>query len=422
MRQDRRHFLANMTAAIGATSTWPSLLFAGDDSASTRAAAMLMGSLIGDALGGPLEFLSPDRVRGIMPDARSWEADQVLDHSARRLLAGSLRMHSYAELRPETASYGPWKAKAERGTITDDSRHKIVLMRGLRKMLSENRRRLTQQDLARQFLAFRPHTDRQPAPTLSALVDEGLREYRYASRWILGDRGEDALPVERLWSGIANCSGQMTLIPLAAVFPGQPEKAYRETYALDFIDAPIARDIASAINSGLSAAIDPRLDDVGIEQRWRSLLDAIRNTDPYRFAAVPFAGRPLNRWLDVADSIVERANGHPAKLYELLEREGKPVYFWDAHFTLLVPLAMLKFCEFDPLSAMHLTLDFGHDTDSYAQLLGAMAGAVHGMDIFPASMSAAVAAQLFADYGESVGDWAQTLRSTADVWEDATNQ
>ena len=104
------------------------------------------------------------------------------------------------------------------------------------------------------------------------------------------------------------------------------------------------------------------------------MLDGLK-TDPFRFRDVPFAGRQLDRWLDLSDSIVQRARGCPATMYRLLEQEGKPVYYWDAHFTLLVPLTMLKACRFNPLAAMHLTLDFGHDTDSYAQVLGAMIGA-----------------------------------------------
>jgi ADP-ribosylglycohydrolase len=378
---------------------------------------MLIGSLIGDALGGPIEFLPPNEVSSIMPVARSWKADQVVDGSTRKRLAESLQMHSYSELRPDTAAYGPWIASAPRGTITDDSRHKIILLRSLRRMLAENRSRITQQDLARQFVEFQPCEDRTPDTQLAALVNEGLREYRYAAHWILGERNlTKALPVERLWSGIANCSGQMVLLPLAAVFPGDPESAYRETYAIDFVDAPVARDIAAAINAGLAAALNPELDAATTLQRWEKLVESIRATDPYRLRDVPFAGRPLDGWLDLADSIVKRSKGRPARAYELLESEGKPIYYWDAHFTLLVPLTMLKLCEFDPLAAMHLTLDFGHDTDSYAQVLGAMAGAVHGVDIFSVSMRTDVQTRFFADYGESIDQWVKTLTAAARVW------
>ena len=70
---------------------------------------------------------------------------------------------------------------------------------------------------------------------------------------------------------------------------------------------------------------------------------------------------------------------------------------------------------------MQLSIDFGHDTDSYAQVLGAMAGAVHGLDIFPMSMADAVESRLLADYGESVDSWVATLGRAADVWKQSPN-
>lgn len=381
---------------------------------------MLMGSLVGDALGGPVEFLDRDKSRAVLPNARDWDRDRMLDATTLQELADSLHMLSYETLRPDTAAYGPWSRQAKAGTVTDDSRHKMIVMRALQKMISDERQRITDKDLAKQFLAFQPHRDRIPEAELARLVEEGLREYRYAARWVLGER-ENALPVERLWAGVSNCSGQMALLPLAGLFPGDPLTAYRETYAIDFLDAPIARDICSAINAALAAALDEALNEASPQERWKALLTGLR-TDPFRYADVPFAGRQLDRWLDLSDSIVERAAGQPASIYRLLEQEGRPVYYWDAHFTLLVPLTMLKACRFDPLAAMHLTLDFGHDSDSYAQVLGAMVGAVHGINVFPDAMVNAVADRLNADFGESVDQWESTLSTASSLWVSNTDR
>ena len=410
MNLNRRKLLLGGMAGIAASGQLDACTLTD----SSRVEGMLIGSLIGDALGGPIEFLAPDRVRKVMPGARRWNEDRTIDADILDELAKTLSMEPYETLRPGTAPYGPWMRRAPRGTITDDSRHKIVLMRALRAALAEGRTELATTDLANAFLSFQPHIDRQPNAALKLLVDEGLREYRYAANWLLGQRDPKvALPVERLWSGISNCSGQMAMLPLAAAYPDQPDQAYRATYTADFIDAPTARDIVSAINAGLAAVL---ADEREVSKRWDRLLTMIRETDPFRMRDVPFAGRPLDRWLDLADSIAERANGRPAKAYELLESEGKPVYWWDAHLTLLVPLTLLKLCRFNPLAAMHLTLDFGHDTDSYAQVLGAMAGAVHGKDIFPESMISAVEDRLAADYGESIGDWTQTLTQASETF------
>ncbi|MGI9474243.1 MAG: ADP-ribosylglycohydrolase family protein [Rubripirellula sp.] len=390
-------------------------------SLKSRVRGMLLGSLIGDALGGPIEFAPPERVADLLPNARNWPAEKVLNPETLADLATTLTMHSYVDLRPDTAPYGPWIAKAPAGTLTDDSRHKIVTLRALRAMLQEERDRLSPLDFAEALIAFEPHPKHKMTPELSKLVQEGMREYRYAARWMLGDRDENrALPVERLWAGIPNCSGQMALLPIAGIFPGQPERAYRETFAIDFIDAPTARDIAAALNAGLAAALSPEQVNESPALRWQRLIDSMRATDPYRFAEVPFVGRPLTTWMDRAEEMATQAKGSPRQLYEMLENEGKPVYYWDAHFTLLVPLSILYLCDFDPLASMNLVLDFGHDTDSYAQVLGAMAGAVHGDELFPASMIQSVQSRLDADYAESVEDWHTTLRSAAKVWSHET--
>jgi len=133
-------------------------------------------------------------------------------------------------------------------------------------------------------------------------------------------------------------------------------------------------------------------------------------TDPFRLREVPFAGRPLDKWLHMARKIAVDAKGSPAVLYRTLEEYGQPVYWWDAHFTLLTPLAILQLCRFNPMAAMHLCLDFGHDTDSYAQVLGAMVGAVHGPEIFPDHMRQAVLTEVQKDYGEDLRDWPAQLR------------
>lgn len=370
----------------------------------SRMEGLILGGLIGDAMGGPIEFSQSQDAAGHLTNARAWPAETQLDE--RRLVElQSIPLLDYVDLRPETAPYGPWRPAAPAGTLTDDSRHKIVLMRAIRLALSENRG-VTKDDLARQFLQFEPAFSGQNEQALRKLNEEGFREYRLASRWLLGERDlNKARPVERLWAGINNCSGQMLLPPLAGLFPGQPEKAYRAAFDLDFIDAPTARDIASALVAGLASALDPHLDNVPSPVRWQALLSSMRTVDPFKISEVPFAGRPLHRWMDKAEELAERADRRPAVLYRLLETEGKPVYWWDAHFTLLVPLSVLHLCQFDPLASLHLTLDFGHDTDSYAQVLGCMLGAVHGREIFESTAIDAVTQTLRTDYNEDITEW-----------------
>ena len=366
--------------------------------------------------GGPVEFGSGTDVDQVLPNTRAWPADRRWNEAEAQRLAESLTLHSYQTLRPDPAPYGPWAREAAAGTITDDSRHKIVLMRTMKLVAERDAFPLTPEHLAQQFLEFCPQAGQAPEGELAELCAEGMRQYRYAARWLLGERDlTRARPLERLWAGTDNCSGQMLLPPLAAVFPGDPSAAYLAAFAIDFVDAPLARDMAAALVAGLAAVLDQNLDGSSPARRWQVLLQAMRDTDPFAIAEVPFAGRPLLALMDQAEQIAEAAAGRPGELFRRLEEEGRPQYWWDAHFTLLVPLAVLHFTDFDPLAALHLTLDFRHDTDSYAQVLGCWVGAVCGEEVFPESLRHPVALRLAADYSESIDAWQQLLQQLSAI-------
>lgn len=389
--------------------------------ATDRVEGLLLGGLVGDALGGPVEFHSDPRSLELC-QARSWE-DQTLTEERLQELASTLVLLPYAGIRDGVAPYGPWQKSAPAGTLTDDSRHKIVLLRAVRRLLNRSARdsdgagravRLKKTDIARQMIDFQARPAGGDSAQIQQLNAEGFREYRLASRWLLGERDPGlALPVERLWGGVNNCSGQMMFPPLAACFPGRPEEAYKTAWDLDFIDAPAARDMLAALVAGLAEILHPRYDMTSPEEKFAALRQTMESTDPYRQSKIPFAGRQLSKWLQTADQLVDRAQGSPRRLFRLLEEDGKPVYWWDAHFTLLVPLTIFRLCRFNPLAALHLTLDFGHDTDSYAQVLGCLAGAIYGASVFPASLQKAVRGTLQSDYEEDVSQWLITLQDYA---------
>ena len=373
-----------------------------------RLRGLLMGSLIGDALGGPLEFADDQTRRDRVPDCRQWDDQRRLDAATLQQLGKSLKMTGYAEVRPKAEPYGQWIDNAPEGTLTDDSRLKIVLMRALRAAIKPSE--LSTADIARQIIAFQPKQNQPPNPAVQRLIDEGLAEYRFAANWLLGERDPKiARPLDRLWAGVPNCSGQMMMLPLAGCFQGDTQATYQKTFELDFIDGPAAKDITAALVAGLASVISAKEDALTNRQRYTLLFQTMRDVDPYQLSDVPYVGRPLIKWLDLADSIVQRAGGEPKVAYQLLETEGKPVYYWDAHFTLLVPIVLLKLCHYEPLAALHLTIDFGHDTDSYAQLLGAIVGAVEGSAVFPQPMIDAVTHQLHSHFAESVDSWCDVL-------------
>jgi ADP-ribosylglycohydrolase len=378
-----------------------------------RVRGLLLGSMIGDAAGGPVEFKPVSEVRKWLPDARSWPESKRLNDEEIHELSSSLPLLPYKDIRPEPAPYGPWAEDGPPGTITDDSRHKMVLIRALRGLREAGDQQLTVKGLAQSYLDFGAAKCIVDNPAYRQLYEESFHEYNLAARWILGERRPElSRPASRLWGGVATVSGQMCLPPLAALFPGDPEQAYRAAYSIGFIDLGTGKDMNAAVVAGLAAALSDTNPDTKV--RWRSTLTAMRTVDPYDYADIKFVSRPLLKWLDFAESAARRAAGRPARLYEILEKEGRPVYWWDAHFIITSALAFLHLCQFEPLAAMHLSLDFGHDTDSVAQTIGAFAGAIHGTEIFPQPFREAVTKRLSIDYGEDINEWVDLLVELSD--------
>lgn len=383
-----------------------------------RILGMLLGTLIGDAAGGPVEFHQPQGLDDWLPGCRNWEAQRVLTSADLKRFASSFRLLPYAPLRPEPSPYGQWTPKAMPGTVTDDTRHKIILLNALRAARDKKQLPIGPHALATAYLHFSQSEAIRGRPAYKQLCRESLLEFSQAARWVLGQRDpQRTTPPERLWGGLDTCCGQMTLLPLAAIYAGQPVHAYRAAYALGFTDNGPGKDINSALVAGLAAALGLPTGDGSSEdcaRRWQRVVASMKATDPYRYAEVPWVPRPATHWLKLATQFVERAAGRPGKLYALLEQESQVRTYWEAHFIMVLVFSMIEFCQYDSLSAMQLVLDFGHDTDSGAQLLGAFVGALEGPEVFPETMRTTVRGRLMDDYDQSVGEWVELLLALGD--------
>ena len=71
---------------------------------------------------------------------------------------------------------------------------------------------------------------------------------------------------------------------------------------------------------------------------------------------------------------------------------------WEAHVVFTGICRCGALAEHDPLAALQLCMEWGHDSDSYAQLLGAFIGALHGPDLFPVPWRQAAADRRLADH------------------------
>lgn len=368
-----------------------------------RIRGLLLGGYLGDALGGPLEFQDAAKLQTLPDPPKRWRDDEVLDAPARAAAAARLRLRPYAPLRPASESYGQWGSNCPPGTVTDDSRHKLVLLHALRTAGPAGGGTPDVRGLAQAYLDWPSRPVIAENPEFRRQCADWLEEWQLAARWVLGERdAARALPPERMWQGLPTCCGQMTLPPLAAVFAGRPDDAYRAAHHLAFFDNGFGRDLNAALVAALAAALGAPSDAAQPRPAWDAVLAALRETDPYRHRKIRWSQRAVDRWLDFALRAAREAEGRPARLFAVFEQEFRHSSKWEAQVPFAVAFGCLALAEYEPLPALQLTLEWGHDADSYAQLLGAFIGALFGPEVFPAALQAPVIARLRADFGEEL--------------------
>ncbi len=400
-RLNRRRFL---TASAAALVFAPQLLRAAEARASVdvdaRIRGLLLGTALGDALGGPIEFQPRDRVQGLVEPPKVWREGEKLDAAARSATAGRLRLRGYRELRPVPESYGQWNHNSEPGTITDDTRHKLVLLHALHSAERRGRWPIAVKEMAQAYLDWPRSKAVVGRPGYEALAQDWLEEYQLGARWVVGERDmARALPPERMWQSLPTCCGQMILPPLAALYAGRPDEAYRAAYSLAFFDNGIGKDLNAALIAGLAQALVTPLDPANPRVAFEAVIKTMGETDPLRFRKIRWSERAVDRWLNLAFKFARGADGEPARLFATLEKEFAYTTKWEAQVPFVVIFACLDIAGYDPLAALQLSMEWGHDTDSYAQLLGAFIGALYGPELFQQSWRDAVTARLLTDHG-----------------------
>lgn len=366
---------------------------------ATRIRGMMLGTALGDALGGPIEFQPRDAVQRLPQPPKLWRDEDVLDGQARVETQRRLQLRSYRELRAEPESYGQWNRNSLPGTVTDDTRHKLILMHALREAERTGRWPMGVKEYAQAYLDWPGTVAVTGQPGYPAMAVDWLEEYQFAARWVVGERDlGKARPPERLWNGLPTCAGQMALLPIAAVFAGEPELAYRACYQLAFIDNGWGKDMIAALVAGLAAALVTPLDPKTPGVAWESILRVMRRTDPYGYGRIRWTERSVDRWLNLASKFSRESEGRPARLFARLEKTFEHTTKWEAQVPFVVVFSCLELAAYDPLASLQLSMEWGHDTDSYAQLLGAFVGALHGPELFPAEWREAVSTRLRADH------------------------
>lgn len=325
-------------------------VYSNDTHWNEKAKGLVWGSLYGDAFGGPFEFLKVQEHPLIKKNIK-------LNNSQWSQLAKSVRLVDY---KMKASPYGAWEDFASAGTITDDSRHKIIFWSSLK-----NKKR-NKFSLSNSYVSyFKKNKNYQ----------EWLGEYVKSAYFNLDKNHPHALPPARLWGGIPTQAGQMIYLMNSLFYIDNPKEAYKSTYYLNIFDNGEALDFTSAVVAGLSHALS-------FNANWDTTKDVMRNTDPYHYSKVPFVKRKVTECIDLAHKLVELADGNPKKLFSMLKQNIKAKTWWEADTAFIISYAFLEMTKDYPLAALALTREFGHDTDSYAQLIGAFLGALYGESLF----------------------------------------
>ena len=364
-----------------------------------RVGGMLYGTAFGDAFGGPIEFQNPDQIQKLPSPPRRWRSDDTLNPEERRALAARIQLRPYDPLRPAPESYGQWNPHAAPGTITDDTRHKLILLSALHQTDQQDRWPFGSREMAQAFLDWPSQKVISGNPGYVALAADWLEEWQLSARWLLGDRDpQRARPPERMWQGLPTCCGQMTSLPLAALFPGRPEEAYQAAWRIGFFDNGWGKDLNAALVAGLSVALTLPSDRSHPGKDWNQIISVMRTCDPYGYSKIRWTQRAVDRWLDYALRTAREAGGRPARMFAAWETEFQENAKWEAQIPFVVMIGCLSICDFDPLASLQLTQEWGWDTDSYAQVLGAFVGALYGKEIFRQEWLEAVQAGLDRDF------------------------
>lgn len=371
-----------------------------DDPLRDRILGTLLGSAIGDAMGAPTEMWSRDQIQAEYGFVRDLEP-----------------------LMREPSPEGVWTLNLRAGATTDDTRWKGLAV----EYLTGSGEPVAPADPELEAAAFAALLSRRfgaeietlrrlrvddPAPELidGVMRLQWLQEWDSVARaWLAGDLPGYTRALDRFYGGEMVCAGLLFSPALGAYYPGEPERAYRNAFAVDVYDLGYARDV-SAITAGMvAAALEPGSSPEGI-------LSVVAEVDPHGYFESRLVGRQAFQMLREARRIVHQARGatldseaaaalaggdpgfpaHPwvragltplealqlLEAYRLLDerQQRMPFHAGEIH---LVNLTALLFAQFDFTRALEFVVNYGRDNDTTAAVTGAILGAHRGAAALP---------------------------------------
>ncbi len=350
---------------------------------------MLVGSAIGDAMGAPTEMWSREMI-GTM-----YGSVNRLDSMVR-----------------EPSAEGTWYMNLPAGGTTDDTRWKKLAVGYL--LTQRNGKNpldarafanyiLTQYRADVQRLKNTPGDD--PAPfEANTLRMAWLQEWaKVAKPYAALDWPAYSDALSGFYGGEMTCAGMLYAPALGAFFPGQPNRAYAETFKLTLFDLGYARDVSALTGALVSAAMSP-------DATPESILSVVRDVDPQQYYKSRLVGRAAYRFLQRARTVAYKASqwtptaqnrlplvyprtGHADTLelarrhyaFTLLDEYNQELPLMSGEIFQITLTAML-YGQFDFRKSLEFAINFGRDNDTSGAVIGAILGAYHGAAKLPADM------------------------------------
>jgi hypothetical protein len=347
----------------------------------------VLGTVLGDAIGGPFEFGPLERVPAI--SGGDW-IDGLYPYEA------------------ATGPHGVWAPPAgglpPAGTGTDDTRLNWLFL----ELAVDLGRMPTARDVAERYLELYEHPERA-FPGHVKMTRQQFEHWEPVCRGYLGQRSErfpdlppDVLLARALGLNYPILSGLIAWTWAGPLYPGQPEAAYTAAFRADFYDIGYAREAVALLAAAVSIAVGGGITPF-------SLYKELMTMDPLHLGSewsAPYVIGHLPRFLSLVSK--RQSDREVAHALSVAFRRYHPFgAFRTFAVALLAVLAVGAYgadaphpcgqCPPAPLRAItiaanHVGIDDQgrptryEDIDCYAAIAGALAGALAGAEAFPSEM------------------------------------
>ena len=264
-----------------------------------RISGMLCGTAFGDALGGPIEFRIQNWSK--TPASSPSLATRRSSRPGRneKPFAARMQLRSYDPTSAHAESYGQWNSHAAPAqSPTTPAKAGFSWTPSQSRPKWDNGRSVPGKWRAFLDWPAGKAISGNPGCCPSPPIGWKSGNWRHAGFWenvILSK----ALPRSG-WRGLPTCCGQMTSLPLAALFPDRP-KAYQAAWKIGFFDNGWGKDLKCSRRRGSvnGANASLRIDPIPREA-WNRIISPCEPATLYRYSGIRWTQRAVDRWLDYA--------------------------------------------------------------------------------------------------------------------------